>query len=30
MATAQPVARKKSSSQIPLTYVVALVPVRSP
>lgn len=27
MATAQPVARKKGSSQIPLTYVVALVPV---
>jgi len=27
MSTAQPVARKKKSSRIPLTYVVALVPV---
>jgi energy-coupling factor transport system substrate-specific component len=27
MATAKPVAKKKTSSQIPLTYVVALVPV---
>ena len=27
MATAKPVAKKKGSSRIPLTFVVALVPV---